>query len=678
LDDRDEAVGITHVAAEDGVVHGLFDSTLEEDREKILYRRSKDGGRSFGASTRLDVVNEDGAPGNGQSSESDLAVEDSLVHVVWEDDPLRKNGDPDPCCTEGHPDQNPSDENRDDVFYTRSTDGGSSFEVARNLTDEASNEIHHRDPDVAAAGDVVAVVYEGGDVVDDSGNPRFDPDEDAPLLLETRQDEVFLRASVNGGKDFGPEVDLSRKAGGFQDEPSVDATGHSIHVVFRTRSERTDEDGGPEPLDDAHIRYTRSDDRGASFTRPVTLPGRFAQDAVVAAEGKTVHVVACTVSDDLLDPVELVYHRSLDNGRSFGRPAVLARHQDCGKPAVDVEGDRLHIAYSAEGAGLDEDVHYLRSDNGGDDFEPIRNLSANPLSSANPSVTVDPEQDGGVYVAWTDDSFFFLTQHEGESLPLEEGGSRRFADEDVIQYRGGAYRMILDGSDIGLRDFRIDALAMLSATEFVLSFTDGGRLPGVGRIDDSDLVLFTAKRLGESTAGTFSLYLDGSDIGLRPTDEDIDAVDVVAAEDGRVDLYLSTSGGFSAGGLAGGEEDVFVCRGAVTGPDTDCDGLERGLDGSAAGLGDAGVDAFSYDGAGPGRDGEKFFSYYSTDRPFSTPTARGGPADGIGCAHPEADPAATDPLADCATTAIPLVKSFDGRVNGLSQDITALEFNFVS
>ena len=46
------------------------------------------------------------------------------------------------------------------------------------------------------------------------------------------------------------------------------------------------------------------------------------------------------------------------------------------------------------------------------------------------------------------------------------------------------------------------------------------------KLDDSDLVLFTPSSLGASTSGAFSLYFDGSDIGLDTTGEDVDAAEI--------------------------------------------------------------------------------------------------------------------------------------------------------
>lgn len=144
-------------------------------------------------------------------------------------------------------------------------------------------------------------------------------------------------------------------------------------------------------------------------------------------------------------------------------------------------------------------------------------------------------------------------------------GALTVANEDVIAWDGAAFAMVFDGSDVGLGAFTIDAVAILPANQLLLSFTAAGSLPGIaGTVDDSDIVLFTATSLGESTAGAFSLYFDASDVGLTTNGEDIDAVDLLP----NGHILVSTAGSFSVPGASGTEHDVIefapTALGAVT------------------------------------------------------------------------------------------------------------------
>ncbi|MEM9774145.1 MAG: choice-of-anchor Q domain-containing protein [Chloroflexota bacterium] len=118
-----------------------------------------------------------------------------------------------------------------------------------------------------------------------------------------------------------------------------------------------------------------------------------------------------------------------------------------------------------------------------------------------------------------------------------------FTDEDIMMFNPatGTWARFFDGSDVGLAGnpaFDVDAFTILDDGSLIFSFPLPGSLPGVGAFDDSDLIRFNPIQVGVNTAGTFSMYFDGSDVGLDTNKEDIDAVSVL--DDGRI--VLSTLG----------------------------------------------------------------------------------------------------------------------------------------
>jgi subtilisin family serine protease len=119
--------------------------------------------------------------------------------------------------------------------------------------------------------------------------------------------------------------------------------------------------------------------------------------------------------------------------------------------------------------------------------------------------------------------------------------------KDIVSFDGANYAMVFDGSDLGLGGVRLDAVARLSANSLLMSFATPVTLPGLGAVDDSDVVRFDATSLGTTTAGTFSMWLHGADVGLTTDGEDIDALALLP--DGRV--LISTSGWTVAPGLKG-------------------------------------------------------------------------------------------------------------------------------
>jgi hypothetical protein len=134
------------------------------------------------------------------------------------------------------------------------------------------------------------------------------------------------------------------------------------------------------------------------------------------------------------------------------------------------------------------------------------------------------------------------------------------ADEDIVAYdeSAGTWSLVFDGSDVGLSALEIDGLAVLPGGDLLLSFTAAATISGIS-VDDSDIVRFHPTSLGSTTAGTFSLYFDGSDVGLTSSGEDVDAI--ALAPDGR--LIVSTTSNFSGTGASGADEDLFIFTGTL-------------------------------------------------------------------------------------------------------------------
>ena len=120
--------------------------------------------------------------------------------------------------------------------------------------------------------------------------------------------------------------------------------------------------------------------------------------------------------------------------------------------------------------------------------------------------------------------------------------------------------MFFDGSDVGLTTNAeaIDAVTGLADGSWLISTRGSGAVSGVSSFAAEDILRFRPTSLDTTTAGSWSLYADMSDVGITGTSENITSVDVAA--DGR--LFLTTGGNASAstGGtsLSATNEDFFV------------------------------------------------------------------------------------------------------------------------
>jgi hypothetical protein len=171
------------------------------------------------------------------------------------------------------------------------------------------------------------------------------------------------------------------------------------------------------------------------------------------------------------------------------------------------------------------------------------------------------------------------------------------ANEDILTWDGAdGFDLYFDGTDVGLDKLVLDAFAVTGPSEILMSFTAAGSVPDIGSVDDSDVVKFAADSLGENTAGSFSFYFDGSDVGLTRSGEDVDAIEVL--QDGT--LLLSTISSFSVPSLSGEDEDVIAFTPASLGEST-AGVWAMYFDGSDVGLADSShedVNAVAVDSAG--------------------------------------------------------------------------------
>jgi serine protease AprX len=169
-----------------------------------------------------------------------------------------------------------------------------------------------------------------------------------------------------------------------------------------------------------------------------------------------------------------------------------------------------------------------------------------------------------------------LSLSAGGSLSI---GSLIVRNEDVVHFDGTSFTVLIDSSDVGITG-QVDAFASLDADSFLLSVAAPVTIAGLGRVDDSDVIRLDATSLGSTTAGSLSMYLDGSDIGLTTDAEDVDAIELLT--DGTV--LLSTRGTASvAGSIKGADEDILAFVPTTVGTTT-TGTFSEWFDGSDVGL----------------------------------------------------------------------------------------------
>ena len=161
-----------------------------------------------------------------------------------------------------------------------------------------------------------------------------------------------------------------------------------------------------------------------------------------------------------------------------------------------------------------------------------------------------------------------------------------FKDEDILVYDtvNDTWSMYFDGSDVGLGPSDVNAFSILSDGGILISINTDITL-SIGTVRDEDIIKFIPTSTGDNTSGSFEWYFDGSDVELTASGEDIDAIGF----DSDGNLIISTLGSFSAGGLSGKDEDLWKFTATSLGQDTS-GSWSQYFDGSDVGLSQSGTE----------------------------------------------------------------------------------------
>jgi hypothetical protein len=232
------------------------------------------------------------------------------------------------------------------------------------------------------------------------------------------------------------------------------------------------------------------------------------------------------------------------------------------------------------------------------------------------------------------------------------------SDEDILRFDGSTWSLLFDGSDVGVSSPDLFAFSMLDSDSILMSFSSAVTVNGL-TLNPQDIARFDATSLGSNTAGTFSLYFDGSDVGLDTTSENIDSVSLLP--DGRI--LISTTGSPAVSGVSGKDEDVLAFTPTSLG-DVTSGTWAMYFDGSDVGLADTSdedVDALDVTSNGN--------IYLSTLGDFSVNGVSGSDEDVFICVPTS--------LSDVTVCNYSPTLYFDGSAWGLSaNDVDA--FNFLT
>jgi hypothetical protein len=285
------------VSVSGSAVHIVWHDNRDGNNE-IYYKRSTDDGVSWGADTRL-------TNNSGDSQFPSASVSDSSVHVVWND--LR--------------------DGNSEIYSKRSTNGGVNWGADARLTDNAAVS---QFPSVSVSGSAVNVVWH------DNRDGNY---------------EIYYKHSTDGGVSWGADTRLTNNSA-VSRYPSAAISNSVLHVQWHDNR-----DGNYE------VYYKRSTDGGVTWEtdKRLTNSSGSSLHPSVSVSDSTLHIVW---HDDRDGNFEIYYIRSTNRGASWGADIQLTSNTATSwYPSVSVSGPVIHVIWH-DNRDVNFEIYYKRDPTG--------------------------------------------------------------------------------------------------------------------------------------------------------------------------------------------------------------------------------------------------------------------------------------------------------------------------
>jgi len=323
------------IASNDGIF-ALWEEN-KSGRSDVFFSKSTDGGNTFGNPINLSSANV------GQSGYAAFAQKDNYVYVAWQT----------------------SLSGTASVFFTKSSDGGSSFEKPVMISDKTKLAAF---PQLAISDNHVYFAWlEKSD--DNSTNIVFAKSDDKASSIDA---PLYLTHNL-----------------GNSGIPKLLATGSQVYLAW--------EDNSKGNFD---VFLGKSDDYGSSFHLPVDMSANSGQSGTpqIAVSKDDVYAVWM---DNTSGNYDILFAKSSDGGKSFGTPVNISNlHADSGYPQFVVNGNNIYVTWTQTISSQNYDIFFAKSTDNGNTFDKPINLSNNFGASGWPKIA----SDGNIYISWVDSS----------------------------------------------------------------------------------------------------------------------------------------------------------------------------------------------------------------------------------------------------------------------------------
>jgi len=276
----------------------------------------------------------------GNSLRSKIAVNGSDIYVVWEDE------------TPGNK----------EIFFKKSNDGGTTWQIAKRLTNNSGSSFG---PQIALSGANVFVVW----CDDTTGNY-----------------EVFFKKSTDGGMTWQASKRLTYNSGNSL-YPKIAVSNTNIYVVWH--------DNTP---GNCEIYFKKSTNGGTSWQAAKRLTNNSGDSGwpCIAVSGSNVYMAW---SDYTSGNFEIYFRKSTDGGATWQTAKRLTNNSGGSSfSAIAVSGSNIHIVWEDFTPGNYE-IFCITSINDGATWQTAKRLTNNSGSSMQSQIAVS---NANVYVVWED------------------------------------------------------------------------------------------------------------------------------------------------------------------------------------------------------------------------------------------------------------------------------------
>lgn len=255
------------------------------------------------------------------------------------------------------------------IYYRKSPDGGTTWSAAKRLTWSSGDSGW---PDMAIdSGGAIHIVWNDNA----SGST-----------------EIFYKQSTNGGAAWSPAKRLTWTSGGSGAQAIAGGSGNDLHVAWEDYTPGNQE-----------IYHLKSSDGGTNWSTPRRItwtPTKSYNPAVALDSGNAVHVVW---EDSMAGNSEIYYKRSTNGGTTWGAAQRLTWTPGYSSNSIigtDSSGV-IHFVWYDEASG-DFEIYHKRSTNGGTTWSPRQRLTWNSGISSFPALALDSSD--SIHLVWTDDT----------------------------------------------------------------------------------------------------------------------------------------------------------------------------------------------------------------------------------------------------------------------------------